>query len=164
MDMRTNSIATIAIEWQPVTFRLPDDSLLVLIALNDDDVWTGYRDGDIWRYADAMPITSERVTHWAQMPPPPSPEYQVPKESVLPLDEQTRIILGRPNFACIRTAQRMRELGHRIGRRAEDEQAAVIHLHLTMYQKHGVAWLEHTLAYLEKGQPGAAPVAQGAPA
>jgi len=44
---------------------------LVLIALNDDDVWTGYRDGDIWRYVDAMPITAERVTHWMPMPPHP---------------------------------------------------------------------------------------------
>jgi len=80
--------------------------------------------------------------------------------TLLPLDEQTRIILGRPNFACIRTAQRMRELGHRIPKKAEEEQAAVIHLHLTMYQKHGAAWLEHTLKYLENGQTAAA-VVQG---
>jgi len=152
MDMRTDSIATIAIEWVAVTARLPDDSTLVLVALNDDDVWTGYRDGDIWRYVDAMPVTSERVTHWAHMPPPPPAGYQAAAQPVLPLDEQTRIILGRPNFACVKTAQRMRELGHRIGRRAEDEQAAVIHLHLTMYQQHGVDWLKHTLAYLEQGR------------
>lgn len=59
-------------QWVSVTTRLPDADLLVLIALNDDDVWTGYRDGDIWRYVDAMPITGERVTHWMPMPAPPT--------------------------------------------------------------------------------------------
>ncbi|MBD8531462.1 MULTISPECIES: hypothetical protein [unclassified Massilia] len=81
---------------------------------------------------------------------------------LLPLDEQTRIILGRPNFACVQTAQRMRELGHKIERRSADEQAAVLHLHLTMYQKHGAAWLEHTLKYLEQGQPVAAATEEAA--
>jgi len=60
-----------AYPWKPVAEGLPDDETLVLIALNDDDVWTGYRDGDIWRYVDAMPITAERVTHWMPMPPHP---------------------------------------------------------------------------------------------
>lgn len=59
-------------EWKPVEERLPDDSTLVLIALNDDDVWTGYRDSDIWRYADAVPITKERVTHWMHLPAHPN--------------------------------------------------------------------------------------------
>lgn len=58
--------------WTAVEDRLPDDSLLVLLALNDDDVWPGYRDGDIWRYVDAMPITGERVTDWMPMPAPPA--------------------------------------------------------------------------------------------
>jgi len=57
--------------WKSVDERLPDDSTLVLIALNDDDVWTGYRDGDIWRYVDSMPIRQERVTHWMHMPAHP---------------------------------------------------------------------------------------------
>jgi hypothetical protein len=54
-----------------VAAGLPDDDTLVLIALNDDDVWTGFRDGDIWRYADGMPITKERVTDWMRMPAHP---------------------------------------------------------------------------------------------
>lgn len=57
--------------WKLAADGLPDDEILVLIALNDDDVWTGYRDGDIWRYADAMPITTERVTHWMNLPTHP---------------------------------------------------------------------------------------------
>jgi hypothetical protein len=58
-------------KWTPVVAGLPDDDTLVLIALNDDDVWTGFRDGDIWRYADGMPITKERVTDWMHMPAHP---------------------------------------------------------------------------------------------
>lgn len=57
--------------WIPVSEKLPDDQMLVLIALNDDDVWTGFRDAGIWRYVDAMPIEAERVTHWQPMPTPP---------------------------------------------------------------------------------------------
>ena len=160
--MNTTSNTKIAVSWKPAADGLPDDSLLVLISLNDDDVWTGFRDGDIWRYADGMPIAVERVTHWAHMPDPPTEECEAEPVALLPLDEQTLIILGRPNFACIRTAQRLRELGHRIERKAEHEQAAVIHLHLTMYQKHGAAWLEHTLKYLEQGQPVAAAAEEAA--
>jgi len=58
-------------EWNDAAAALPDDQALVLIALNDDDVWTGYRDAGIWRYVDSMPIVSERVTHWMRMPAPP---------------------------------------------------------------------------------------------
>lgn len=57
--------------WIPVDSRLPDDDMLVLIALNDDDVWTGFREAGVWRYVDAMPINAERVTHWQPMPAPP---------------------------------------------------------------------------------------------
>ena len=46
--------------------------LLVLLALNDDDVWPGFRDGGAWRYIDGMPISVERVTHWMPMPPAPA--------------------------------------------------------------------------------------------
>lgn len=62
----------IALEWTPTTESLPDDDTLVLIALNDDEVWTGFRDGGIWHYVDAMPIDAERVTHWMHMPPLPA--------------------------------------------------------------------------------------------
>jgi ParB-like chromosome segregation protein Spo0J len=64
----------VTLEWIAVDTKLPDDDTLVLLALNDDDVWTGYRDGNIWRYADAMPLTAERVTHWMHMPAVPFQE------------------------------------------------------------------------------------------
>lgn len=78
---------------------------------------------------------------------------------LLPLNEQTIMILGRPNFACSFTAQRMRELGHKIKRTSQDEQAAVIHMLINMYQRHGDAWFEHANAYLESGRSAATPVA-----
>jgi len=46
--------------------------LLVLIAMNDDDAWTGYVLGGVWRYVDGFPIEAERVTHWMRMPTPPA--------------------------------------------------------------------------------------------
>ncbi len=58
-------------EWTDAAAALPDDDTLVLIVLNGDDTWTGYRDGDTWRYPDAMPITKESVTQWMRMPPAP---------------------------------------------------------------------------------------------
>lgn len=58
--------------WNDTATTMPDDDTLVLLALNDDEVWPGYRDGDIWRSVDAMPITGERVTHWMQMPALPT--------------------------------------------------------------------------------------------
>jgi hypothetical protein len=61
----------IALEWISVADALPDDEAVVLIALNDGDVLTGYRDGGIWRCVDAMPIAPEGVTHWMHLPPPP---------------------------------------------------------------------------------------------
>lgn len=57
--------------WTPVTERMPDDETLVLIALNDDDVWTGFRDAGVWRYPDATLIAHERVTHWMPVPTMP---------------------------------------------------------------------------------------------
>lgn len=62
----------VEIEWIPVGDRLPDDETLVLLGLNDDDTWTGFRSGDGWRYVDAMLIAVERVTHWAHMPKAPA--------------------------------------------------------------------------------------------
>lgn len=57
--------------WASVAERLPDDEALVLIALNDDDVWTGYRNAGTWCYPDRTPIDAERVTHWMPLPPLP---------------------------------------------------------------------------------------------
>lgn len=62
------------VNWTPVAERLPDDDVLVLLALTDDEVWPGFRDGDFWRYVDATPIESAQVTHWTDLPAPPARE------------------------------------------------------------------------------------------
>ena len=69
-----------------------------------------------------------------------------------PLDDELRAILGRPNFACINVARHMRNVGHEIKWRAEDEQASVIHLLLGFYLQHGpVEWFDRANEYLVKG-------------
>lgn len=59
---------------------------------------------------------------------------------VLPLDDEVRWILGRPNFWCGSIAEQLRRVGREIARKAEDEQAAVIHWFLCLYFEHGAAW------------------------
>lgn len=159
MDMRTCGITTIAIDWHPVAGGFPDDDTTVLVALDDKEVYTAYRDAGNWRAIDSSPIPDECVAHWAHMPAPPGHECQAAPVELLPLNEQTRMILGRPNFACTFTARRMRELGHRIKPTPRDEQAAVLHLLVNMYQKHGADWFEHVSAYLDRGQQAAAAAA-----
>ena len=66
------------------------------------------------------------------------------------LNEHTRWILVGPNVACSGIANRLRELGHEIARKAEDEQAVVIHWMLTMYEQHGPAWRDAAEKYLEE--------------
>lgn len=51
-------------------------------------------------------------------------------------------ILGRPNFTCIRIAQLLRLSGVEIDKKAEAEQATVIHYLLGFYLKHGSQWAE----------------------
>lgn len=61
----------ITITWQSVVDELPDDEITVLIVLVDGEVWTGFRDGDQWRYVSAD-LVEPAVTHWAHFPPPPA--------------------------------------------------------------------------------------------
>ncbi|KQQ93652.1 hypothetical protein [Massilia sp. Leaf139] len=76
------------------------------------------------------------------------------RHHLLPLNEDTQFILGRPNFACAGIANRLRQLGHDIQRRAESEQAAVIHFLLNLYQQHGAAWRERASDYLSRSADG----------
>ena len=56
--------------WVPVATKLPDDDQCVLIALDDGEVWTGFMDGDGWRYVTGDPMAA-KVTHWMDLPEPP---------------------------------------------------------------------------------------------
>ena len=53
--------------------QFPDDDLTVLLALEDGEVWTGFRDAGVWRYVSADLIEA-RVTHWSEFPEPPEIE------------------------------------------------------------------------------------------
>ncbi|OAE56856.1 hypothetical protein A7J67_08485 [Achromobacter xylosoxidans] len=59
-------------------------------------------------------------------------------------------ILGRPNFACIRIAQLLRLGGVEIPKKAEAEQATVIHYLLGFYLKHGSQWAEKAEEDIER--------------
>lgn len=58
------------------------------------------------------------------------------------LNDDTRWIMGRPNFWCASFAPALRRMGHEIARKAEDEQAVVIWWMLNLYQNHGDKWRE----------------------
>ncbi|WP_312548142.1 DUF551 domain-containing protein [Massilia sp.] len=61
-----------SVTWIAVEESLPDDETLVLLAHDDTEVWPGWRDGEVWRHLDAMPITTERITHWTHLPAAPA--------------------------------------------------------------------------------------------
>lgn len=56
------------------------------------------------------------------------------------LNDDTRWILGRPNYYCGQIAAFLRTQGHSIEYKAEEEQAAVLYWMLTLYDKHGLNW------------------------
>lgn len=68
---------------------------------------------------------------------------------LLPLNEHTREILGRICLHCGGIADVLRSDNHEIKRKAEDEQAAVIHFLLHMYFKHGDGWREEAEKHLK---------------
>ena len=58
-------------EWVDVNKQLPDDGIVVLIALIDTEVWTGYYESSLWFYMSGDKIGAT-VTHWMPFPPSPS--------------------------------------------------------------------------------------------
>lgn len=46
----------------------PDSDILVLMSMSDGEVYPGYLDGQVWRYADAMPVSIVEVLAWRHMP------------------------------------------------------------------------------------------------
>ena len=67
---------------------------------------------------------------------------------MIELNEETKWIFGMPLFECAVLAQRLRELGHDINFKAEDEQAHVIHFFLSKYEEHGENWRSYASSYL----------------
>ena len=56
--------------WRTPKEELPDDDQAVLLHLEDGEIWTGFRDGKVWRYVSADRIDMP-VLHWAPFPEPP---------------------------------------------------------------------------------------------
>ena len=73
----------------------------------------------------------------------------VPAQRMPELNCSLRQILGRPNFSCITIAEALRLAGHAIERKAEHEQAAVIHWLLGFYFSHGDNWIDASRAALK---------------
>lgn len=80
----------------------------------------------------------------------PSSEQQQAIFAIPDMDEHLLQILGRPNFWCSPIASVLRHGGAEIRRKAEDEQAVVIHWLLTLYLKHGAKWWEVATAEIER--------------
>lgn len=69
---------------------------------------------------------------------------------MFPLNDETRFILGLPNFRTGPMAHRLRELGHDIKTKCEDEQAYAIHWMLTLLEEHGAEWRNVAANYLAR--------------
>ena len=74
MAVLGENAATSTNAWIDADIELPDDEENVLIAFADGEVWTGFRDGDNWRYTSADLVTTE-VTHWQRLPEPPNAPF-----------------------------------------------------------------------------------------
>ena len=59
------------ITWVDAAEELPDSDQTVLVHLEDGEVWTGFLDGNTWRYVSADKIETA-VLHCAAFPEPPA--------------------------------------------------------------------------------------------
>jgi len=56
--------------WTDANTNLPDDDILVLIALDDGEVWPAVRDYGRWIYVSGAEVR-QNVTHWMHLPAAP---------------------------------------------------------------------------------------------
>ncbi len=66
------------------------------------------------------------------------------------LDNDLKFILGRPNFMCANIANRLRQMGYECEKKAETEQALVLHTMVTFYENDKVNWKENLEQYLKE--------------
>jgi hypothetical protein len=57
--------------WIPVANQVPDEGILVLLALENGEVWPGVRLCGRWIYLSGAEVR-EQVTHWMRLPPAPT--------------------------------------------------------------------------------------------
>ena len=77
------------VEWVRAEEARPDDALVVLVALHGGEVWTGYMDGDVWRYVSGEAI-GEPVLFWAEFPEPPVSTLVDPMDRMEEMDVEVR--------------------------------------------------------------------------
>jgi hypothetical protein len=70
-------------------------------------------------------------------------------DALPPLNNDLIAILGRPNFLCAQLADTLRSGGQDIAKRAENEQAAVIHFLLGHYLADPAQWAEKANAAID---------------
>lgn len=66
--------------------------------------------------------------------------HQLQADVTIPFDDEVRFILGRPIFWCGSLSRDLRDLGHEIPKKAEEEQAYVLYWMLGLYAQHGSEW------------------------
>lgn len=127
------------LEWADMQFLLwdaqrragiPDDFITVAmiekLEINKKRQWPEPKDGE------------PRLHINTQSAQPVSEPYKLPE-----LNDELIEILGRPNFTCTKLAECLRNCGQHIKRKSEHEQAAVLHVLLNLYIKHGNDWRKH---------------------
>lgn len=72
-------------------------------------------------------------------------------------NDDVRFILGRPNFWCAPYAMSLRLLGHEIERKAEAEQAAVLHWLMNHYLRSPENWRQNAAAEMSDAKSVLAP-------
>lgn len=60
-------------KWISVKEGLPLTGNIVLMAFPNDQIFTGYQVGKVWRNSSGR-MVSDEVTHWMELPEPPSPD------------------------------------------------------------------------------------------
>ncbi|MEN5207989.1 hypothetical protein ABE493_07685 [Stenotrophomonas terrae] len=97
-----------------------------------------------------VPLIREAMWHVQQMQARIDASPNSGSEAVQIADtDGVREILGRMCFQCIRLAEVLRLRGDEIGRRAEDEQAAVLRFLLNHYLAAPEKWAEHAQAEID---------------
>ena len=86
----------------------------------------------------------------AEAPTVPAIDATQAKVTAIPLDDEVKWILGRPNYACIGLADSLRMGGQDIERNAECERAAVLHWMLNLYLTVGSTWRDLAEARLRE--------------
>lgn len=109
-----------------LTQRMTEEKALSLGAVLNDEEADVFADG--WNACRAEMLKAQPV----------SEPYKLPE-----LNDELIEILGRPNFTCAKLAECLRNCGQHIKRKSEHEQAAVLHVLLNLYIKHGNDWRKH---------------------